>query len=101
MTDLLDDKLVLLYFQPDASAKRANADLVVRGQQEAIKAGDRVLVTGGNSSMEGISTRDLGFGTHPEILRLPDKYQTDKVMVTCPTCKFTYEHQHVFAEGTK
>jgi predicted RecA/RadA family phage recombinase len=102
MPDLLLDKLVLLYFQPDASAARANADLVVIGQQEKIASGERVLeVDSGGVVSEAIAQGEFVTGYHPGTLRLPSKYQTDKVMVTCPVCKFTYEHQHVFAEGTK
>lgn len=102
MTDLLDNQLVLLYFQPNIKEMRANADLVMRGMQEPIKVGERML----QLSPDGLSweeTKAEGNWQvfHPTALRLPNKYQSSLVRVTCPDCKFTYEHQHVFAEGTK
>lgn len=99
-TDLLDNPLVVLYFQPDATQKRANADLVVRGMQEVVDLGERILSFQGGQWIESTAVGAYS-GFHSEYLRLPDKYQTDVVKVTCPDCKFTYTHQHIFAEGTK
>jgi hypothetical protein len=102
MTDLLSNKLVLLYFQPDVKALRANADLVVSGMQEYISVGERYLFVSYDGTVtEMVALTAIDGAMRFNLIRLPSKYQTDKVMVTCPTCRFTYEHQHVFAEGTK
>lgn len=100
--DLLDNPLVVLYFQPAATSRRANADLVVKAQQEKISAGERILRVGSDgAAIETVSPGEFVTGYHPGTLRLPSKYQSDQVKVTCPDCKFTYTHQHIFAEGTK
>jgi hypothetical protein len=98
MTDLLNDPLVVLYFQPDATQKRANADLVLAGMQQDINAGDRHLVVVDDAITEIVALTPISGAMHFNLIRLPSKYQTDKVMVTCPTCQFTYEHQHIFSK---
>lgn len=102
MPDLLDDKLVTLYFQPEAGLLRANADLVLKGSQDKIMVGDRILFTRADGIWEeGNASQADASKFHPLTLRLPDKYQSSYVRVTCPDCHFTYSHQHIFAEGTK
>jgi hypothetical protein len=102
VSDLLKDPLVVLYFQPEAGLSVANADLVVKGMQEAILVGERHLAVDENGGVsETKATTDIPAGAHFGLIRLPNKYQTDQVFVTCPDCHFTYTHQHIFAEGTK
>lgn len=102
MSDLLDNPLVVLYFQPEKGLRRANGDLVTKGMQQVIEIGNRILVVMSDGSIhEETAEFPNGEPYHPSFIRLPDKFQTDLVRVTCPDCKFTYTHQHIFAEVTK
>lgn len=101
VNDLLNDALVVLYFQPDAQLRRANAELVVRGMQEVVVVGERVLSCNGVGDWKEEKATVEVSGYHPGCIRLPDKYQTPLVRVTCPDCHLTYEHHHVFLEGSK
>jgi len=80
-SSLLENELVQKYFAIDdwdGGCKRCDAQAVLRAMQEPIRKGDKYLFWKLVPEIMTCATEDLETTWHPDYLRLPDRFQTER-----------------------